>query len=82
MGVENKGKGEVVLDENGEEVEDDGDEVMREFRTREWDLREEMEECERNGDSNGAKKVQEKRESLKKLERVEVLYVSLIYSLS
>lgn len=77
MGIENRSHG-ILLDENGEEIEDDGDEVMREFRIKEWDLREEEEECTRMGDLKAAKQIREKRESLKTLERVEVIYVGIL----
>lgn len=62
---ESSGKGEEARDE-----------ILQEFRERDSELRNKEEEATREGNMKEVRGIREKRESLKKLERVEMIYVS------
>jgi hypothetical protein len=52
------------------------DEEAEEAMRQEWRLEEEEMECEQRGDKEGAKRAAEKRSSFKRLQRVNMIYVS------
>jgi len=64
---------------NGLEEEQEqggGDEILREYREKDKEFRKKEEEATREGNLKEVRGIREKRESLKKLERVEMIYVS------
>jgi hypothetical protein len=60
------------LDEDEADMDEEAEEAMRQ----EWRLEEEEMECEQRGDKEGAKRAAEKRSSFKRLQRVNMIYVS------
>lgn len=64
------------LDEDEADMDEEAEEAMRQ----EWRLEEEEMECEQRGDKEGAKRAAEKRSSFKRLQRVNMIYVSQPWS--
>ena len=64
-----------------DEEQGGGDEILREYREKDKEFRKREEEATREGNMKEVRGIREKRESLKKLERVEMIYVSSSFQL-
>lgn len=60
-------------------LDEEDDVIAEEAMRRDWRYEEEEIECQSRGDKEGAKRAKEKRASNKRLQRVDVIYVSRSY---
>ncbi|KAL7412030.1 hypothetical protein BDY24DRAFT_394393 [Mrakia frigida] len=82
LGVPNESGSKVDGEEAVEEDQElgGGDEILREYKEKDKEFRKKEEEATREGNLKEVRGIREKRESLKKLERVEMIYRGLIPS--